>query len=357
MLKQSNKLFAICCLAASAASSQTVTTLTREVRNPYGLVTGPDKALYICEIDRHVISRLDLKTKKLTIVAGTPGKSGYSGDNGPATQALLFEPYEVRFDKAGNLFFVEMKNHLVRRVDKKSGIITTVAGTGEPGFSGDGGPAVKAQFRQPHSIAFDPQGRLVLCDIGNNRVRRIDLKSGLIETVAGTGEKLATPNGAPFSPQTPLNGPRAIDFDPAGNLYLALREGNQLYKVDAASGQLAHLAGSGAKGYNAAPQPGLTAALNGPKGVAWSPDGGLYFTDTESHTVRRIDLKTGTLQTVLGTGQRGDGTDGDALACATARPHGVFVDRQGKVYVGDSEAHAIRLVTGVKISGSPLPAK
>jgi len=315
------------------------------VRNPYGLTIGPDRSLYICEIDRHVVSRLDLKTKKLTIVAGTVGKSGYAGDGGPATQALLFEPYEVRFDKAGNMFFVEMKNHLVRRVDKKTGMITTVAGTGQPGFSGDGGPAVKAQFRQPHSIAFDPAGRLVLCDIGNNRVRRIDLKSGLIETVAGSGEKLATPNGAPFAPTTPLNGPRAIDFDPSGTMYLALREGNQLYRVS--DGKLQHLAGSGAKGYDAAPQPALKATLNGPKGVAWSPDGGLYFTDTESHTVRRVDLKTGELRTVLGTGARGDGGDGSALACATARPHGVYVDRQGKVYVGDSEANGVRLVSGV----------
>jgi sugar lactone lactonase YvrE len=339
----SNKLSVICCLAASQLLSQTVTTLTREVRNPYGLVTGPDQALYICEIDRHVVSRLDLKTKKLTIVAGTPGKSGYSGDGGPATQALLFEPYEVRFDKAGNLFFVEMKNNLVRRVDKKTGIISTVAGRPEPGFSGDGGPATQAQFRQPHSIAFDPQGRLVVCDIANNRVRRIDLKSGQIDTIAGTGEKLPTPNGAPFSTATPLNGPRAIDFDPAGNLYLALREGNQLFRIDP-TGKMAHLAGSGQKGYDKTPQPALTAALNGPKGVAWSPDGGLYFTDTESHTIRRVDLKTGLLTTVLGTGQRGDGQDGNALACAAARPHGVFVDTKGKVYVGDSEANVVRLV-------------
>ncbi len=329
-------------------AGQTVTTLTREVRNPYGLVIGPDKALYICEIDRHVVSRLDLKTKKLSIVAGTPGKSGYAGDGGPAIAALLFEPYEVRFDKAGNLFFVEMKNNIVRRVDKKTGRISTVAGTGQPGFSGDGGPAVKAQLRQPHSIAFDPQGRLVLCDIANNRVRRIDLATGQIESIAGNGEKLPTPNGAAFTTATPLNGPRAIDFDPAGNLYLALREGNQLWRVDAVTGAMKHIAGSGAKGYDAMPQPALTAALNGPKGVAWSPDEGLYFTDTESHTVRRVDLKSGVLTTVLGTGQRGDGADGNALTCATARPHGVHVDRQGKVYVGDSEAHAIRLVTGVK---------
>src|SRR6185312_12072527 len=105
---------------------------------------------------------------ELTTVAGS-GKKGYSGDGGPATEAELNEPYEIRFDKAGNMFFVEMQNHIVRRVDAKTKKISTVAGTGAPGFTGDGGPAAKAQFKQPHSIAFDPAGKLLVCDIGNNR--------------------------------------------------------------------------------------------------------------------------------------------------------------------------------------------
>lgn len=313
-----------------------------QIANPYGLVIGPDGALYVCEIDNHRVRRIDLKSGKISTVAGS-GTKGYSGDGGPATQASLNEPYEVRFDKAGNMFFVEMRNNIVRRVDKKTGVITTVAGTGEPGFSGDGGPASKAQLRQPHSIAFDPSGGLLICDIGNNRVRRVDLKTGIMETWAGTGEKAPTPDGAALA-GTPLNGPRAIDLDPQGNLYLALREGNAIYRIDGKSHVIKHLAGTGEKGYSGDGGPAQKARLSGPKGVAWSPDGGLYIADTESHTIRRIDLKSGIITTVAGTGERGNGPDGDPLKCGLSRPHGVFADKKGPIYIGDSESHRVRLL-------------
>ena len=345
-------------LFASLASSQTVTIAgtgtpgfandggpadQAQVNNPYGLVIGPDGALYICDIDNHAIRRLDMKTRKLTTVAGTLGRKGYSGDGGPATKAELNQPYEIRFDRGGNMYFVEMPNHVIRRVDRKTGVISTIAGTGQPGFSGDGGPAVKAQFRQPHSIAFDPRGRLLICDIGNHRVRRLDLKTGIIETWLGTGEKSATPDGAPLQ-GTAINGPRAIDLDPQGNLYLALREGNAVYRVDAAAGRFVHIAGTGEKGYDGDGADARKAKLNGPKGIAWSPDGGVYIADTESHVIRRIDRKNGIITTVIGNGQRGNGPDGDPLKCLMARPHGIFVDRRGVVYVGDSEAHRVRML-------------
>jgi streptogramin lyase len=311
-----------------------------QINNPYGLVIGPDGQLYFCDIDNHVIRKLSLKTGVISTVAGNARK-GYSGDGGPAREASLNQPYEIRFDKAGNMYFVEMPNHVVRRVDKKTGIISTVAGTGQPGFGGDGGPASKAQFRQPHSIVFDPQGRLLVCDIGNHRVRRIDMKSGQIETWLGNGERKPTPDGASIE-GTPINGPRAIDLDPQGNLYLVLREGNAIYKIDPKAGRYTHLAGTGEKGYTGDGGPAAQAKLNGPKGIAWSPDGSVVIADTENHAIRRIDLKTGVITTLMGTGERGNGPDGDPLKCKTARPHGVFVSRQGVLYVGDSEAHRVR---------------
>ncbi|MGH9627315.1 MAG: hypothetical protein ACRD7E_02975, partial [Bryobacteraceae bacterium] len=306
----------------------------------YGLVIGPDGALYICEIGNHVIRKLDLKTGKLSTVAGN-GKQGYSGDGGPAIEASLNEPYEIRFDSAGNMYFVEMRNHIVRRVDRKSGIISTVAGTGTAGFSGDGGPARKAQFRQPHSIAFDHTGRLLICDIGNHRIRRVDLKTGTVETYAGTGERKPTPDGAPVS-GTPLNGPRAMDLDKEGNIYVALREGNAIYRIDRHTQRIRHIAGTGEKGYSGDNGPAKQAMLSGPKGVSLSPNGGLYIADTESHTIRRIDLKSGVITTVAGTGERGDGPDGDPLRCKMSRPHGVFAGSNGVVYIGDSESHKVR---------------
>lgn len=312
----------------------------KRVNNPYGLVIGPDGALYFCDIDNHVVRRLDLKTKEIRTVAGS-GTKGNTGDGGPATKADLNQPYEVRFDSEGNMFFVDMPNHNVRRVDKRTGVISTIAGTGEPGFSGDGGLASKAQFRQPHSVAFDPEGRLLICDIGNHRVRRIDLKSGMIETYLGTGERQPTPDGATAS-GTPFNGPRAIDVDRQGNLYLVLREGNAVYRIDRNTQRVSHVAGTGEKGNAGDGGPAKSAKLNGPKGIAISPAGDLYLADTENHTIRRVNVKTGVITTVAGSGERGDGPDGDPLKCRMNRPHGVFVSRDGTLYVGDSEAHRIR---------------
>lgn len=286
--------------------------------------------------------RLDLTTGVISTVAGS-GQKGYGGDGGPALAALMNEPYEVRFDAAGNMFFAEMQNHVVRRVDAKTRVISTVAGTGTAGFSGDGGPANQAQLRQPHSIAFDAEGRLLICDIGNHRIRRVDLKSGKIETWAGTGERKPTPDGAPLA-GTPLNGPRAITSDPAGNLYLVLREGNAVYRIDPRARKIYHVAGTGENGYTGDGGPAKLAKLSGPKGIAWAPDGSLYLADTESHTIRRVDLKSGVITTVVGDGKRGDGPDGDAKACRLSRPHGIYVSKAGAVFIGDSESHRVRAV-------------
>ena len=311
------------------------------VGGPFGVVVGPDDAIYVCETTTHVIRRIDPKTGVATTVVGT-GKLGNSGDGAPATEALTNEPYEIRFDAAGNLYFVDMKAAVVRRVDRVSGVISTVAGSGQPGFSGDGGPATKARLSQPHSIVLD-KDRLYICDIGNHRVRQVDLASGIISTFAGTGEKKPTPDGAKIA-GTPLNGPRALDFDQAGNLVLALREGNAVYRIDLKGETFTHLAGIGKQGYAGDGGPAAKATLAGPKGVALGPDGDLYLADTESHTIRVLRAKSGTIETVVGDGKKGDGPDGPALQCRLARPHGIFVDREGGLYIGDSDNHKVRYV-------------
>src|SRR5215510_368122 len=176
--------------------------------------------------------------------------------------------------------------------------ITTVAGTGVAGFSGDGGPGAKAQLRQPHSIVFDRDGRLLVCDIGNHRIRRVHLDTGVIDTYAGTGEAAATPDGASVR-GTPLKGPRTMALAPNGDLYLALREGNAILRIDAATQTFHRVAGTGEPGYAGDGGPALLAKLGGPKGLALSANGRLYAADTENHAIRRIDLATGLITTVL----------------------------------------------------------
>jgi streptogramin lyase len=312
-----------------------------QLNNPYGITRGPDGALYICDMENHRIRKV-ARDGIITTIAGT-GKRGYSGDGSPALHAELNEPYEVRFDKGGNLFFVEMRNHIVRRIDSRTKFISTVAGSGKEGFSGDGGPATKAELRQPHSIQFDGKSCLYICDIGNNRIRKVDQSTGMISTFAGTGERSPTPDGAKLA-NAPLNGPRAIDFDQDGNLWLALREGNAIYRIDLKAGTIHHVAGTGQKGFTGNGGPANQATLSGPKGISVAPGGNVYFADTESHSIRRIDVRKGTVELVVGTGERGGGPDGDPLNCSLARPHGIFVDADGTVFIGDSENHRVRVI-------------
>lgn len=308
---------------------------------PYGLTIGPDGALYFCDIAFHVIRRVD-KAGRISTVVGS-GKKGYAGDGGPATQALLSEPYEIKFDADGSMYFVEMVNNLVRKVDK-AGTISTIAGTGKSGFSGDGGAAREATFNKPHSIALDGKGSLFVCDIGNHRVRRVDLKTGVVTTFTGNGDKVVPKDGSSLV-QAAVSGPRAIDFTATGDPILALREGNSVYRLDLARKQFAHLAGTGKQGFTGDGGPARLATLSGPKGVAIAPNGDIVLADTESHTIRVIRHNTGNIETVAGDGKKHDGPDGDPKSCGLARPHGVCVDSAGNVYIGDSENYRVRKLT------------
>ena len=313
------------------------------LRNPFGVIRDAEGSVWWCEYDGQVIRRLD-RNGTVRPVAGT-GVAGYTGDGGPATEARLDQPHEIRFDREGHLYFTDMRNHAVRRVDRNSGRITTVAGTGKPGYSGDGEFATDACLRQPHSLQFDFVGNLYIGDTGNHVLRRIDRATGRITTLAGTGKPGRTPDSGPLE-GAPLNGPRAIEFDAAGQLWLATREGNQLFRIDPKQRRMERKAGTGEKGPDGDDGPALEARLTGPKGVAVESGSGgrvraVILVDTESHTLRRVDLGSGRIERVLGTGQRGDTFDPDPLKCPLARPHGVWAESDGGWLVGDSENHRI----------------
>lgn len=314
------------------------------VAQPFGVEVGPDGALYIAEVGNHRVLRLDLNAQSITTVVGT-GRKGYSGDGGLATKADLNEPYEVRFDQDGNMYIVEMQNHVVRRVDAKTGRISTIAGTGKHGYSGDGGPASKATFNRPHSIALDGTGGLYIADIGNHRIRRVDLATGIVDSIAGSDER-RLPKDGQVAKGNPILGPRAL-FIEGNTMWIALREGHSVWKLDLKEGTLHHVAGTGKKSFSGDGGPAKHATFNGPKGIAVGPEGNVYVVDTENQAIRKIDLKTDKIATVAGQGpghRGGAGDGGPATKAELDRPHGICVSKNGTIFIGDTLNHRVRSV-------------
>jgi streptogramin lyase len=314
---------------------------TINIGEPFGVEIGPDEALYITEVRNHRVRRLDLATRELTTVAGC-GRRGYSGDGSPAVDAELNQPYEVRFDRQGNMYFVEMQNHLVRRVDVKTKKISTVAGNGRQGFSGDGGPAVEAMFSVPHSIAIDHDGTIYIADIGNHRIRRVDPKTGIVESIAGASQR-TPPRDGQVARGNPILGPRALFVD-GDSLWIALREGHSIWRLDRTSGILRHVAGTGQAGYTGDGGPAASGTFNGPKGIAVASNRYVLVTDSGNNVIRRIDLRTGVIATIAGDSSRGQSqADADAavMNMSLNQPHGVCVAPDGALYIGDTLNHRV----------------
>lgn len=317
------------------------------IADPFGVEFGPNGRLHITEVGNHRILSVDLKSGRVQCVVGT-GMKGYSGDGGPAIKADLNEPYEVRFDKKGNMYFVEMQNHIIRKVEKKSGYIHTLAGTGKQGYSGDGGPAIKATFNRPHSIALDEaNGHLYIADIGNHRIRRLNLANGNVQTFAGNGKKKLPRDETKVGPGVPIIGPRALYLTP-GILWVALREGHSIWKIDLKTEIIRHIAGTGKKGFSGDGGPATRGTFNGPKGIVVDAKGkNVYVVDTENQALRGIHLQSGLLSSLAGYGPKGRGFNGEKIAAGKAmfgRPHGICVGPDGYIYTGDTLNHRVRRV-------------
>jgi DNA-binding beta-propeller fold protein YncE len=250
-------------------------------------------------------------------------------------------PHHLLVGPDGALYVADTWNYRVRRFDLRTGVSTVVAGTGQKSFGGDGGRATEAQFGGIFSIAFDDRGVLHICDLDNRRVRRVDPRSGVVSTVAGNGEKGVPRDGEDALAQ-PLVDPRAIAFDAKGNLYIAERGGHALRVVDRA-GKIRTVAGTGVAGSAGDGGPARAAQLNGPKHIFVEKTGDVLITDTENHVIRRYSPRNGTIRRVAGTGIVGTGgLGGPAEACPLNRPHGAVVHpKTGALYISDSENHRV----------------
>lgn len=284
----------------------------------------------------------------ISTFAGT-GTAGYNGDGISAASAQIYYPHNIAVDASGNIFFPDYGNNRIRKISVNTGLISTVAGTGTAGYNGDGIAAISAQISQPTSLTFDSQGNLYFTDRGNQRVRSVNISTGIISTVAGTG----TPgyNGDSIAATTAqLNGPNEVAFDTADNLFIADWFNQRVRKVSKATGLITSIAGTGTAGYNGDGIAATAAQIDGPCGIIFDRAGNIYIAAYTGHRIRKITIANGIISTIAGTGT--GGYNGDGIAATTAQlyqPAYISFDASENLYIGDDANYRIRKID--KITG------
>jgi len=279
----------------------------------------------------------------LTTVAGN-GTEGFSGDDGPATNAALSGPEGMFVDSAGNIFIAESQNDRVRKVDAATGIIHTVAGNGNFGFSGDGGPATNAALSGPQGVFVDSAGNIFIADLGNHRIREVIATTGNIQTVAGNGNFGFSGDGGPAT-SAALSGPEAVFVDSSSNIFIADTFNQRIREVVAATGNIQTVAGNGTFGYSGDGGPATNATFFDPSDLSVDNLGNIFIADRGNSRIREVVAATGTIQTVAGNGTRGFSGDGGlATGASLWVPTGVFVDSSGNIFIADTFNQRIREV-------------
>ena len=301
------------------------------IYSPNALAFDASGNLFIADSGSCRIRRVDAATGMITTVAGS-GSEGYSGDGGPATSARLLFPYGVAVDGSGNVFIADSYNYRIRRVDAATGMITTVAGSGsEGGYSGDGGPATSASLNVPSGVAVDGAGDLFIADTYDNRIRRVDGSTGIITTVVGN-----------------LSHPSSVEVDGMGNLLIADTRNNFVRLWDTSTQALTTTAGNGTLFYSGDGGPATIASLSFPQGVAVDVAGNVLISDSSSNRIRKVNAITGIITTVAGTGLQGYTGDGGAATSADlSGPYGVALDGTGNLFISDSGNNVVRRVDAV----------
>ena len=297
--------------------------------------------LYVAEQGNHRIRKIEVSTGVISTVAGT-SVEGNSGDGGAATAAQLDSPSGVALDSAGNIYIADTDNHSIRKVTVASGNIAVLAGTGSSGFSGDGGAATSAQLSSPSAVALDSSGNVYIADGTNERIRKVTIASGIIETIAGTGLPGYSGDGG-LATGAQVNFPLGVALDSAGNVYISDTFGQRIRKIDAADSTISTVAGTGAAGFSGDGGLATAAQLNYPRGLTLDSAGNLYIGDYSNHRVRKVDADTGNIETIAGSGTAGFSGDGRAAILAQLnRPFGVAVDSAGEIYIADLNNNRIR---------------
>ncbi|MDA2933238.1 hypothetical protein MYX82_02730 [Acidobacteria bacterium AH-259-D05] len=320
---------------------------------PIDVVADPAGNLFIADSDNNRIRKVEATTGIITTVAGL-GEEGFSGDGGPATQAALNSPFAVALDVAGNLFIADSDNNRIRKVEATTGIITTVAGLGEEGFSGDGGPATEAALDNPQGIVVDAGGHLFIADSFNRRVRKVSAATGVITIVAGSGEFVFFLDGVPGdggpATEAALGFPNGLAVDKDGNLFIAVN--NRIRKVDAATQIITTVAGSGSGelfggSFSGANGPATEATLDRPEGVVVDSKGNIFIADRGNQRIRRVDANTGIITTVAGNGLCSFSGDDDlAVHASLCFPFGISLDAAANLFIADALNQRIRAVRG-----------
>lgn len=302
---------------------------------PFGVDFGPDGTVYVVEMAKGERLRSLTPEGKLVTLAGTLGAKGGAGDGGPGLKATFNGMHSLAVGADGRVYLADTWNNRIRVFDPKTNTVSAFAGTGEKGFGGDGRPALKAKFTGCFCVCFTPDRKtMFVTDLDNARIRKIDVASEIVTTVAGNGKKAVPKDGEDAASQ-PLVDPRATAADASGNLYILERGGHALRVVDA-KGKIRTVAGTGKAGSGVGKA--LEAAMRGPKHLCVDRDGSVLIADTENHRIVRYTPGRETLEWVAGSGKKGDGLgDGDPKKAEFSQPHGVIVHpKTGDIYISDA---------------------